>query len=173
MPADTINDDFILPMSIIARGSKGVYDRSIVGVELERTHSSQEFRRRVRIGAGNLQQAVRLWRLADPRRPWLAFTFLSGKGSRPFMPFIAIAAALATLALASKGSTFFAVLFVLEILTLMVAAAVIFFRHPSTPRLLAWLGYLVEGHFASMIGALQVMARMRLKHWQPGASDAS
>ncbi len=172
MPADTINDDFILPMSIIARGSKGIYDRSIVGVELEQTQSDQEFRRRVRIGAGNLQQAVRLWRLADPRRPWLAFTFLSGKGSRPFMPFIAIATVLATLALAVQGSVFFGWLLGLELATLIVATAVIVIRHPSTPRLLAWLGYLVEGHFASMIGALQVMAGVRLKHWQPGASDA-
>ncbi|MDX2158555.1 MAG: glycosyltransferase family 2 protein [Hyphomicrobiaceae bacterium] len=172
MPPDTINDDFILPMSIVATGARAIYDRSIVAEELERTQATQEFHRRVRIGAGNLQQALRLWKLADLRRPWLAFTFLSGKGSRPFMPFIAILAIIATASLAAQGSRLYALMLMLELATLALAAAVIAFRSPATPRVLAWLGYLVEGHFASMMGAIQVLLGLRLKHWQPEHSDA-
>jgi cellulose synthase/poly-beta-1,6-N-acetylglucosamine synthase-like glycosyltransferase len=170
---DTINDDFILPMRIVADGARAIYDRSIVADELERTVASQEFKRRVRIGAGNLQQALRLWRLADPRRPWLAFTFLSGKGSRPFMPLVAFLALLATAALAARGSTFYAALLGVEIAALAVAAVVIAIRPPAVPRIVAWLAYLVEGHFASMLGAGQVALGRRLKHWQPERSDAT
>lgn len=170
MPADTINDDFILPMSIVANGARGVYDQGIAAFELERTEATQEFRRRVRIGAGNLQQAVRLFRLADPRRGWLAFTFLSGKGTRPFMPFIGMLAVLAT-AILARDSTLYTVVLALELMTLVVAAWVILRRSSTTPKVLAWLGYLVEGHVASLVGALQVMMGLRLKHWQPKASD--
>lgn len=171
MPADTINDDFILPMGIVARGARAVYDPSLAAYELERTQATQEFRRRVRIGAGNLQQAVRLYRLADPRRPWLAFTFLSGKGTRPFMPFIGMLAVAATAALAYRGSSVYGALLAVELLTLATAGIVILRRSPATPKILAWLGYLVEGHFASLVGALQVMLGRRLKHWQPKAAE--
>src|SRR4029078_12597287 len=43
---DTINDDFVLPMRIVASGFRAVYDPSIVPTELERSSASQEFRRR-------------------------------------------------------------------------------------------------------------------------------
>ena len=172
MPPDTINDDFILPMSIVASGSRGVYDRSIVASELERTQSEQEFKRRVRIGAGNMQQTLRLTKLFDPRRPWLAFAFASGKGSRPFMPFVGLLAILLTAILAGLGHTVYLVLLLIEMSALAAAVIVILVRTPSTPRLLSWLGYLVEGHFASLIGSLQLMLGIRLKHWQPRVDDA-
>lgn len=173
MPPDTINDDFILPMSIVANGAGAIYDQDIVAEELERTHSSQEFKRRVRIGAGNLQQAVRLGRLASLRRPWLAFTFLSGKGSRPFMPFIGILAIAATAKLAADSSGFYTFLLMMELMILTTAGLVILLRPSGTPRILAWLAYLVEGHFASFVGAMQVILGLRLKHWQPEVTDAA
>jgi cellulose synthase/poly-beta-1,6-N-acetylglucosamine synthase-like glycosyltransferase len=169
---DTINDDFILPMQIVADGARGVYDETIVAFELERTRLDQEFRRRVRIGAGNLQQAVRLWRLADPRRPWLAFTFLSGKGSRPFMPFVFLLVVVLTALLAFRyGSAAYAALLFAEIATLLLGVVVIAVRSPATPRLLAWLGYLVEGHYASLLGALRVLTQRRVQGWQPSTSQ--
>lgn len=166
MRADTINDDFILPMQIIANGARGVYDETIVATELERTKTNQEFRRRVRIGAGNMQQAIRLARLADPRRFWLAFTFVSGKGSRPFMPFIIILAIVLTAILAARGAWFYNLMLGGELLVVVLGVVVILVRSPSTPKILAWLGYLVEGYVASSIGALRVVGGLRLNGWQ-------
>jgi cellulose synthase/poly-beta-1,6-N-acetylglucosamine synthase-like glycosyltransferase len=173
LPTDTINDDFILPMRIVANGAKGVYDEAIVATELERTRTEQEFRRRIRIGAGNMQQAIRLIGLADPRRPWLAFTFLSGKGSRPFMPFIFLLALGLTSMLAWLGSPWYRILLGCELMVLAIAVAVIVLRSPTTPKILAWLGYLVEGHFASFLGALRVLVGRRIKGWQPGTHSRS
>jgi hypothetical protein len=64
------------------------------------------------------------------------------------------------------------VLLLIEMSALAAAVIVILVRTPSTPRLLSWLGYLVEGHFASLIGSLQLMLGIRLKHWQPRVDDA-
>ena len=105
---DTINDDFVLPMSIVANGYRSVYAPQIRVFEREKTQISQEFMRRVRIGAGNFQQAIRLVRLANPLRPGLAFAFVSGKGLRAVMPLILIAAFVSNLILAAFGDPLYA-----------------------------------------------------------------
>ena len=104
LPEDTINDDFILPMEIVAQGYRAIYDERIAVRELESAPPQLDFRRRQRIGAGNLQQALRLWRLADPRRPDLAFVFASGKMLRAVMPFLMVLLVAATACLAAQGA---------------------------------------------------------------------
>jgi lipopolysaccharide/colanic/teichoic acid biosynthesis glycosyltransferase len=167
MPADTINDDFILPMRIVAQGYRSVYDTSISATELERTSAPQEFRRRVRIGAGNAQQALRLARLGDPRRGWLAFVFLSGKALRPTIPFFMLLAVGATVMLAAYGNALYQLTLAAEFGILTLATAVMMNKEVMVPKPLAWLGYLVEGHAASFVGALSFLTGSRLARWQP------
>ena len=166
MPADTINDDFILPMGIIAAGKKGIYDQRIVATEIERTHVRQEFQRRIRIGAGNMQQVLRLPKLANPLRPWLALTYISGKGLRPFLPFLFLYALLVT-SVMSVTSPPHLVLLLALLAFLLVGALVTVCRSNRTPKLLAWIGYLVEGHSASFIGAIRILTGMPIRGWQP------
>ena len=171
LPASTINDDFVLPMMIAELGYRGIYDEAILSLELERTASGQEFRRRVRIGAGNMQQSIWLWRLADPRRPWLAFMFVSGKGMRPLIPIMAITAALLAMVLAGHGHALYGWLLGagLAAVATGLAAARIDPRH--LPRPLAWLAYLMEGHAASFIGALKFLCGQRISYWQAGGAS--
>ncbi len=103
LPADTINDDFILPMRIVAAGDRAIYDRTIVATELERTRPKQEFGRRIRIGAGNMQQLLRLPHLFSLKNLPLTFVYASGKGLRPLIPFFAILGAFALVMLALRG----------------------------------------------------------------------
>jgi lipopolysaccharide/colanic/teichoic acid biosynthesis glycosyltransferase/cellulose synthase/poly-beta-1,6-N-acetylglucosamine synthase-like glycosyltransferase len=154
LAADTINDDFILPMRIVAQGYRALYDAAIMATELERTRATQEFHRRIRIGAGNLQQVLALPGLADPRRGALAFVFLSGKGLRPFIPALAIVAAvlLAGLAIAMPGPLY-KVLFVLAAACGGAAGYALLHRDQPMPGVVRWLAYLVEGHAASGLGA--------------------
>jgi cellulose synthase/poly-beta-1,6-N-acetylglucosamine synthase-like glycosyltransferase len=165
LPADTINDDFILPMNIIARGNRAVYDATIVATELETTHPDQEFRRRVRIGAGNLQQVLRLPALANPLHPGRAFVFLSGKGIRPLIPFLAIAAGVAAASRAAEGDVVFQTLLTAGLLVLAAAAYAVRHRQSRLPRIAIWLGYLVEGYAASLIGASRYIAGLEGKPW--------
>jgi cellulose synthase/poly-beta-1,6-N-acetylglucosamine synthase-like glycosyltransferase len=166
MPADTINDDFILPMAIIASGKKGIYDERIVATEMERTQAKQEFRRRIRIGAGNMQQVLRLPKLASPLRPWLAFTFLSGKGLRPFLPFLFLYSIFVT-AFLSISSPLHLVLLLILLAFLLLGALVASSRSKMMPKPLAWIGYLVEGHCASFIGATRILVGLPIRGWQP------
>lgn len=90
LASDTINDDFILPMRIIAKHYKAVYEPAMLAIELEATDQPADFQRRLRISAGNMQQALRLWRLFSPTHSGVAFTFFSGKALRLLTPYLLI-----------------------------------------------------------------------------------
>lgn len=157
LPHDTINDDFMLPMQIVADGYRAVYDESVVAIELEETGSSQDFGRRVRIGAGNMQQLVRMASLARPGNGWLAFVFLSGKGLRPLISVLSAAALLCSAYLSWRGYVLFQVGLAATTVVLAMAAAAIAMRRRKMPKVLEWLAYMVEGHTASLVGAARYM----------------
>jgi cellulose synthase/poly-beta-1,6-N-acetylglucosamine synthase-like glycosyltransferase len=91
IPAETIIDDFVIPLLAKLRsGCAIVYDCDAVAREETAPDVSSEFHRRARIGAGGFQSIALLWRLLDPRRGWVAFTFLSHKVLRWLCPFFLI-----------------------------------------------------------------------------------
>jgi cellulose synthase/poly-beta-1,6-N-acetylglucosamine synthase-like glycosyltransferase len=88
IPADTIVDDFVVPLATRLRtGCRIVFDRTAVAREDTPAELASEFHRRTRIGAGGFQSALRLWRLLDPRQGWVAYTFCSHKVLRWLCPF--------------------------------------------------------------------------------------
>jgi cellulose synthase/poly-beta-1,6-N-acetylglucosamine synthase-like glycosyltransferase len=107
IPADTIVDDFVIPLLVRLRtGKRIIYDCEAFAWEESPPEISDEFRRRSRIGAGGFQSIVRLWPLLLPTRGWIAFTFFSHKLLRWLCPFFLIAALLANLlCLNSRGHT--------------------------------------------------------------------
>lgn len=157
LAADTINDDVILPMSIVLKGKRCVYDRSIVATEIELPPAEADFRRRIRIGAGNLQQALKLLPLAHPRHGWLSFIFLSGKFMRAMMPFFLGLMILIAGILALAGSTTYQLVFGATLLTAFAAAVL-----PSGNG----LAYLIAGHAALGLGAVMYLTGFGHKAWQ-------
>jgi cellulose synthase/poly-beta-1,6-N-acetylglucosamine synthase-like glycosyltransferase len=88
IPPGTIVDDFVIPLLAKLRsGCSIVYDCEAIAREETAPDIGAEFRRRSRIGAGGFQSLGLLWRLLDPRRGWVAFTFLSHKVLRWSCPF--------------------------------------------------------------------------------------
>lgn len=159
LPADTINDDFTVPMRIVAKGYRTVYDTAIVVRELERTGARQDFARRVRISEGAMQQTVRLAGLLDPKRPGIAFVFASGKALRAFVPFLIVAMGIAAFALDGMGEGFyglalagFGVLMALGLLQLQDNLGCV-------PKIAHPLAYLAAGHMAGLIGGSHYLRR--------------
>lgn len=172
LAADTINDDVILPMAIVAAGAEAVYDRAMVATEEEHTQRRQEFRRRVRIASGNVQQAVRLWRLADPRRPRLAFVFLSGKALRAFAPLLLVVMFASNLALAISGPLLYRLLLLGQVAFYALALAAIARPSAQLPRALRFAGYFVEGHGAGLVGAVRQLSGRDKGRWSRAAESA-
>jgi len=95
--ADTINDDFTIPMRILARGYRVAYEPGAVACE--EAHEMEGFSRRVRITTGNIEQLREIRRLLWPPRPFVLFCLLSHKTGRLLVPVFMIMALAANVAL--------------------------------------------------------------------------
>jgi biofilm PGA synthesis N-glycosyltransferase PgaC len=83
-PPGTINDDFVIPTSVLRRGFRIAYEPQAVAYE--EAHEMEGFGRRVRITAGNIAQLREIRGLLWPPRPLVLFCFLSHKGARIVVP---------------------------------------------------------------------------------------
>ena len=164
LPGDTINDDVILPMRMVAAGARAIYDRGMVAYEEERTERGQEFRRRVRIASGNVQQALRLAALADPRRPGLAFVFLSGKALRALAPILLAVAFATNLVLAFTGPALYVLTLACQVAFYGLAVAAMV-RPQALPRPARLAAYFVEGHAAGLVGAFRQLTGRDKGRW--------
>ena len=99
-PPGSINDDYIIPVSVLAKGYRAVYEPSAIGYE--EAHEMAGFGRRIRIMTGNIQQLRELKGLLHPLRPMALFFFLSHKVSRLLVPFAMLGALIANLFLLSS-----------------------------------------------------------------------
>jgi len=100
-PSDTINDDYVISVSVIAAGYRAVYEPGAVG--FEEASEMEGFQRRVRIMTGNVQQLRELPRLLSPPRLLPLFFFLSHKAGRLAVPFCMVVMAIANLLLLSRS----------------------------------------------------------------------
>ncbi len=164
LEADTINDDFILPMRMVADGYRAVYDTEIVALELEQATTQMDLNRRKRIAAGNLQQLLRLPKLLLPRYKGIAFSFFSGKGLRAVMPLILLCQLLIC-ALLSVDSIFMLALTLLQLAVIIGAAIAPNFEN-RLPHALNVLSYLVNGYRSSLEGILRYLVGLEKGRWK-------
>ena len=92
---DTINDDYVIPLRIIAGGHRVVYEPQAIACE--EASEMVGFQRRVRIMAGNLQQLKELAGLLRPLRLLPLFCFVSHKAIRTAVPFFMFALAISNM----------------------------------------------------------------------------
>ena len=88
--ASIINDDYVIPVSVLADGHRAVYEPAAMVYEEAREMTG--FRRRIRIVAGNVQQLREIGGLLRPIRPLPLFFFVSHKLGRLLVPVAMLAA---------------------------------------------------------------------------------
>lgn len=94
--ATVINDDFVIPMRIVAQGYRAAYEPRAFA--WEEAQDSSGFGRRVRLMVGNFAQLAEMKGLLWPPSKWLTlFFFLSHKAARLAAPFAMLAAFAANL----------------------------------------------------------------------------
>jgi cellulose synthase/poly-beta-1,6-N-acetylglucosamine synthase-like glycosyltransferase len=160
---DTINDDFILPMQIVANGYIAKQDNRIVSLELEQADNAMDWQRRVRIAAGNMQQVLRLKRMLHPHYKGIAFTFASGKALRVAMPFLMLTALIGSVSLAPSSAVF---LLLAAVQISLYLLAFIQLALKANNKLLNILVYLVSGHMAGFVGALSYLFNDNKTPWK-------
>ncbi|TAK43925.1 MAG: glycosyltransferase family 2 protein [Saprospiraceae bacterium] len=130
VPHDTLIEDFVMTMNIAMQGFKIEYEPNAYAVEGQSAGIREELKRKIRIAAGGLQAAFRLWALLNPfRYGLLGFQYFSHRLLRWTLAPLALPILfLLNFFLAQNGSAIYQVL---------LAAQVIFY-------LLAVLGWRLE-----------------------------
>ncbi|WP_394144004.1 glycosyltransferase family 2 protein [Vibrio atypicus] len=163
LASNTINDDFIIPMRIVRKGYLSEYDKEMTALELEPSSTNADFKRRLRISAGNMQQAIRLSDMFLPRYRGVAFAFLSGKGLRLLTPYLMIACLITSICL-SQYLVFMAAL-VTQLVIYCIAYLAYLFPYMFSHKICKLLLYVVAGHIANFIGGLRYLLGLETGRW--------
>ncbi len=161
LPAGAILDDFLLGVSPFWQGYDAVYEEgglATTRVEDEKT----EFRRRVRIGRGNLQALVICRNLLLPRYGIKAWVLFSHKVLRMAIPFLLLLMFVGSLLLVRQP--FFMCVFLLQLVVYGTVWLVP--RARGFWRLLLMPQYFVWANLAQLVGFWQFFAgRERDRPW--------
>lgn len=145
IPDGTIVDDFVIFLNVRRSRYKTLFDPEAVAFERSAPSLKDEYRRKVRIGAGDFQ-AIRLaGAFLDPRRGAVSFSFWSHKVFRWLVPLFLIGLLVSNLSLA-QNSSFFLVCLILQLLFYALFVVGIFYRKP--------LYFKVPYYFVTMNAAL-------------------
>ena len=83
-------DDFFITMKVLEQKHKCILDLDAIHYEKISNKLSEEFRRRIRISAGNFQNLKEFYKLLWPPFTGLSFSFMSHKVIRWIVPFLLI-----------------------------------------------------------------------------------
>ena len=164
VPADTINDDFLIPMNVIKQGYRVIYEPRVVAIELEQVNLEQDMSRRLRIAAGNFQQLVYLLPLLSPKYGWNAINFASGKALRAIMPFIFVFLFICNIYLVSIHSIFMSLL-VCQVCLYSLVILINLFQISPKLSALKLICYVVNGYWVALRGSLKYIFGLQEKIW--------
>jgi len=115
LPKEAIVDDFLIPMLMRLQSGGGMYFVPEARAwEKSPGRVRDEFHRRVRIGAGDLQALLWTWKLLLPWKGLVSIAYFSHKVLRWFGPWLMVIAFIANLWL--LGTPFFQILFILQLI---------------------------------------------------------
>lgn len=154
LAAKTINDDFVQVVSAIDKGHYAGFNESISIIEREADSSNHDFKRRVRIGAGNWQQLNTIFTAAKGfnKGQWLCF--ISNKVLRGVMPILLFVGFCALMLLAVKGDLLAQGLFATAISINLIGIVKAVFKWRLKLPIIDAANYLVSSYFAALIGIL-------------------
>lgn len=148
LPGDGITDDFLIALNVRAAGHSVLYDPEAIAWEDVAPNVRQEFRRRVRIGAGNFHALRYTWRLLNPMAGAVALAFWSHKVCRWLVPVVMAVALLSSAMLA--GEPVYAVATTLGLMFLLLGLL----GHRLDLRARYWAPASIPYYFLSMNLAL-------------------
>ena len=156
------NDDVLMPMNIIRQGYRMYFEPAAVAFEDAVPDVRTEFKRRIRIGAGNFQAFFWLLDFLNPACGWPWFCYVSHKVSRWFSPMFMCLAAVCCGTLSINGGPFIYTLFFVSGL-LFVSAGLL---HKLIPLPLARrVFYFLAMNLALIFGFFRFCAGIRSAVW--------
>ncbi|MDE3180885.1 MAG: glycosyltransferase family 2 protein, partial [Acidobacteriota bacterium] len=161
--ADTVIEDFVIPMNARKRGYRVVYDPEVVATEYAASSVSGEFTRRVRLAVGSFRAFGQLARSRLSGFSLLAF--ISHKVLRWAVPFLLIGLLVSNAFLA--GRTFYSITLAAQLLFYAWAGAGYLLRERLKGIRFALLGYfLISMNLAFLVGFFRFLGGRKEVTWQ-------
>ncbi len=162
IPTDTIIDDFLISLNLLEQRKRLVFERDAVAYEEVSKCFRDEFWRKVRIGAGNLQVLLRKGGFFFKVPAFVAFAYLSHKVIRWFIPLLLISIWICSLLLSDRQP--FCALFWGYNLTLLLSVAGVV--GVSKNRLVKAFSYLYFLNLALLIGYGRYLVGIQRVTWR-------
>ena len=166
---DTLIDDFVISMGVALRGHRVLYAPEAYAVETASVAVSEEFKRKTRIAAGNLQALLRMPELLNPlKHGMLTFQYLSHKFLRSLVvPFCLVALIPVNLLVLPKGGFPYSFVFLLQTLFYGAAWAGYAMRESRlTSRMFFVPCYIVIMNLAALVGAFRYLTGRQSILWE-------
>lgn len=170
IPEDTILDDVLIPLRIVRRGYRVLFEPAARVCDQPPTSARQEFRRKVRTLAGNFQLFSRERWLLSPSQNRLWWQTISHKMLRLLLPLLQVAALAANVVL-TRASMIYQLALVAEIMFYAGAITGFVLQHmqkkfwpatfPYTFCLLSW---------ATLIGFIRCVSSRQQVTWEKTAT---
>ena len=160
--------DLVLPLSVLQRGRRVVYDPEARSVEFTNADSRSEFRMRVRVALRAMQGLWAVRALLNPlHHPYAAFSILSHKIIR-YAGFLCMLAALLSNVLLAAGSGLYAVLLALQLLAYALALLGFVQGLPAwVTRLTTLPSYLLLSYSAFAVATVKFLRGQSMAVWRP------
>ncbi|ERP39126.1 glycosyltransferase family 2 protein [Chitinivibrio alkaliphilus] len=165
LPANAYsNDDFLIPVRMIQKGLRVIFDPEARAYEETGETLSEEFSRRVRIGAGNYQSFSLLPRMLSPLHPLRLFFYLSHKVLRWFSPFLLVSMFVSNMLLLQQPH--FVTIFMGQLLFYILAGVGwLCYRCGISIPLLSSLAHFVSMNIALLFGFFRFCRGIKSATW--------
>lgn len=169
LPEHALTDDFVLAMRQIRAGRRVHFEPSAIGYENDAGGIMEEFRRRVRIGAGNYQALV--W-FADFLIPWrvggkVTLEFLSHRVLRWIAPWMLVVVLVASVGLVLLTDSLVSwMLLAGQTLAYLLGIAGLFNERLREFILIRLLSYFVAMNGALALGLLTLLHKNTVEVWR-------
>jgi cellulose synthase/poly-beta-1,6-N-acetylglucosamine synthase-like glycosyltransferase len=167
-PPEIVVEDLYIPLRLLMAGWAVVFEPAALAYEDLPPALSDEFGRRVRIGAGDYQILARCLRLLNPAQGLAAWVFFSHKVLRWLVPFFMLSALLAVVVLLVMGAAGSFLVGTACVAAMTFTAAGFFSRRlpGSLGRLTAVCAYFATMNAALLMGCLRWLRGGQKTTWK-------
>lgn len=167
VPQNWLVDDFYIGMQVLRQGKKTINELSAICTEDVSNKMMEEFRRKVRISAGNFQNLFEFSDLMLPTKGGIAFCFISHKVIRWITPFLLIFICMLNLILYKYGFIYKLALYGQVALLASIVLDHFIRSFGIHVKLLRFITHFYSMNVALFVGFIRYVMGIKTSLWKP------
>ena len=167
VPSGFSVDDFFITMKVLERKKKCILEMKAIGKENVPNRLAEEFRRKIRISAGNFQNLRTFYKLLWPPFTGLAFCFFSHKVLRWMGPFFLLLVIATNIILGLENSFYRVILYIQGIIMICPIIDYLIRKIGLHIVLLRFITHFYSMNLALLAGFLKFIKGTETNVWQP------